>query len=103
MKAFSFQLQIQKSTRTAEELIHDLDPRAPIPAPLEGGNMKGPLYECVIDASKQETVMKFWKEGGEALVYTFLYEIEIDESTYRPDYYVHWNFGNPTTVSVEKY
>ena len=65
--------------------------------------MKGPLYECVIDAKLKERVSMYWKEGGEALIYTFLYEIEIDESTYTPDYYVQWNFGKPTTVSKDKY
>ena len=103
MKAFSFQVQIQKSKHSAEDLIHEIDPRAPIPEPMEGGNGKGPLYECVIDAKLKEKVLPYCAGSGDAIVYTSFYEIEIDESLYRPDYYVKWQFGKDTIVSVDKY
>ncbi len=98
MKVVSFQLQLRSSKADATQLIHKIDPRAPIPEPLEGGDGKGPLYQCILDKGKEEDLMMYWKEGRDALVYTFLYTIEIEEDLYRPDNYVRWQFGKDTTV-----
>lgn len=98
MLVYSFQLQLKNTTRTVTELIHELDPLAPIPEPLEGGDGKGPLYQCIFDARKDDLLMRHWKDGGEALIYTFFTKLEIDDKLYRPDYYVQWRFGAEPTV-----
>jgi hypothetical protein len=60
MKVCYFQLQIASeyysNPRDAETFLRDIDPACPLPQPLEGGNARGPLFQCILDDSKREAL-----------------------------------------------
>jgi hypothetical protein len=102
MYVYSFQLQLRTRHRSAAEILHEIDPQAPIPEALEGGDGHGPLYECILDVEKEEALVRFCSESGEGFVYTSLHKITLNDLLYQPEYYVQWRFGKDTTVSSSK-
>ena len=103
MDVFSFQLQINMNYQSsAKTFIHSIDSNAPIPQPLEGGNGNGPLYQCILDAKKKDILIQMCEQSQANKIYTSLHPIQIEKSKYRPDYFVHWQFGKDTTVESQK-
>jgi hypothetical protein len=92
MQFVEFQIQLKKQKPTARDILQSIDPSAPIPQSLEGGNGNGVLYQCILDASKVSLLDK-------NIMYTDIYSIDLDKDLYRPDYYVQWRFGKHPTVS----
>lgn len=108
MKVVEFQMQLKATNWTlpesisrssATEIIHLIDPQAPIPCPLEGGNANGPLYQCVLDKEKGEAFLSFCKENPSVVPYTAFYEFELHEDSYNPFSYVHWGYDRQPVVS----
>ena len=99
-KGVEFQIQLKTSTYTAKELIHQIDPAAPIPQLLEGGDMQGPLYQCILDIKKL-LLLKGLVEDGLLLLYTRPNPLDIDEAKYRPDLYVQWQMGEAPTITSQ--
>ena len=97
MKAMEFQIQMRRQTLSAKDLLHQIDSAAPIPQALEGGDGKGPLYQCILDVRKL-LLLKGLVEDGFCVLYTRPIPLEIDETTYRPDWYVQWQKGTSPTV-----
>lgn len=101
MKAVEFQIQMKTSRLSAKELLQQVDPAAPIPQALEGGDMQGPLYQCILDASKI-FLLKDRVEEGECILYTRPIQMYIEESKYRPDWYVQWRMGSSPEVTATR-
>ena len=94
-------LQVQLQTINEEELmsiLRSIDANAPIPQALEGGNMKGVLYLCIID----ETKLLSFISNPKIVCYTEPRPTIVENALYRPDYYVKWNFAVDPTVSHTK-
>ena len=98
MKVVRFQALLTGDYNRIKEHIQSIDNRAPIPQALEGGDMHGPLFQCILDADKLDNLNEYCLKNPNFSVYTRFYTFEIDETKYRPDYFVHWRFGdNPIT------
>ena len=97
MNVVEFQIQMKHSGVTAKEFLHEIDPAAPIPQAVEGGDGKGPLYQCVLDAQKLVPLKTLVEERG-----FFLYRrplvMKLEETHYRRDWYVQWTMGEPPRV-----
>jgi len=98
MKVVEFQLQLQDTKWTARDVLRQIDPRAPIPCPLEGG-YASPLYQCVLDKHKGEAFLAFCKANPTVILYTSFYEFNLDEESYDPHCYVHWGYEREPAVS----
>lgn len=101
MEVMRFQLQV--SSGNALQFMRKIDKSVPIPQPLEGGDGNGCLYECILDSTKINDLVLACKKQSTIRVYTSLTELQLPKELYRPDYYVHWNFGKEPTVSAEQY
>lgn len=99
MKVVEFQLQLQDAKWNAKEILRTIDPQAPIPCPLEGGNARGPLYQCVLDKEKGDAFLAFCKANPTVILYTSFYEFDLHEDSYSPHCYVHWGYDREPAVS----
>lgn len=108
-----FQLQVASEFHDQVDptkFLRDIDPRCPIVQALEGGNGKGPLYQCILDKTKRAEMLEKTKDnkmiyinGRKFEEYQLgIHDGEVHVDDYRPDYYVHWNFGDDPSLSPEK-
>jgi hypothetical protein len=97
MKAMEFQIQMRTTSLSAKDLLHQIDSSAPIPHALDIDG-KAPLYLCILDVRKL-LLLKGLVEDGFCSLYTRPIPLEIDETSYRPDWYVHWNIGGSPTIT----
>lgn len=93
-----FQLQVKSSKSTAKEIIQHIDPSAPIPQALEGGDMQGPLYQCILRLSKVDAFQNYCKDNTDIKIYTGFTSFDLEESLYRPEMYVQWEVGKLPTI-----
>ena len=92
------------------QFLRSIDPRCPIVHPLEGGNGKGPLFECILDKTKRAELLEKTKDntmiyinGRKFEEYQLgIHDGEVHADDYRPDYYVRWNFGYDPSLTPEK-
>lgn len=101
VRVVEFQLQLKSSKFTAKELLQKIDSSAPIPQPLEGGDGNGPLYQCIVWEKKMDRLQQYCEDNHLDIKISsggFAYFLE--ESLYRPDYYVQWQMGKSPTVSA---
>jgi hypothetical protein len=95
MKAMEVQIQLRTTSLSAKDLLHQIDPGAPIPQLLDG---KGPLYQCILDMRKL-LLLKGLVEDGFCSLVTRPTPLEIEETLYRPDWYVRSNLGGSPTIT----
>jgi hypothetical protein len=101
IRILDFQLQLKTSNYTAKELIHQVDPSAPIPQAVEGGDMNGPLYQCLLREEKQDALLTLCEAQSQHVkLYSKSVVFDLEKSLYRPDWYVHWQLGTPPTVKA---
>lgn len=107
MKVCFFQLQILSEFYSGPEdattFLRSIDPRVPKPQGLEGGNGRGPLYQCILDVSKKEKLLNAVENISQLLIVGSFGRGEVDSGLYRPDCYAHWNFGADPSLSTEPY
>lgn len=107
MKVCFFQLQIlsefYSGPADATNFLRSVDPRVPKPQALEGGNGRGPLYQCILDSSKKEKLLKAVENSSQYVIVGSFGRGEVDGGLYRPDCYAHWNFGADPSLSVSEY
>lgn len=103
MFVYNFQMQVRNTELSAQRIVQGIDARAPVPQALEGGNGKGPLYDCVLDVNKMDQLESFLKDTKAGVVYSALRRMELLEQYYRPDFYVNWQFGKDPIVSGEPF
>jgi hypothetical protein len=96
LKAMEVQIQLRTMSLSAKDLLHQIDSAAPIPRALDIDG-KGPLYLCVLDVRKL-LLLKGLVEDGFCSLVTKPIPLEIDETMYRPDWYVHWNLGGSPSI-----
>lgn len=102
IRVVEFQLQLKTSDFTAKELLHKLDPSAPIPQPLEGGDSKGPLYQCILAYEKMETFLHYCEENlTNFKLYAGPTSFHLEKRFYRHDGYVQWQMGSSPTVTLK--
>jgi hypothetical protein len=94
MRVVSFQIQMKNSAVSAKEFLQHIDPSAPIPYPLEGGDRNGPLYLCLLDVQKL-VALKICVEERGFLFYTQPIPMKLEEAHYRPD----WNVPEPLLLN----
>ena len=103
MKCVHFQLQVSGGDREkAKKILQRVDPRAPMPQPLEGGDGNGALWQCILDEEKVDRLVE--SLSGDVRLYTQFYKVknEVDASVYLPSNQVAWRFGKePTIEKVE--
>lgn len=80
-----------------------IDSQAPIPQALEGGDGNGPLYLCILRQDKVDALKSFCQQNPGFHIYGTLHPMLLEDSLYRPDAYVRWQFGKDPTVSLTKY
>lgn len=103
IRVVEFQLQLKTSDFTAKELLHKLDPSAPIPQPLEGGDMNGPLYQCILAYEKLETFLHYCEENlTKFKLYSGPTSFDLEERLYKANGYVQWQMGTHPTVTLKK-
>ena len=107
MKVCFFQLQIlsefYSGPADATNFLRSVDPNCPVPQALEGGNGRGPLYQCILDAEKKEKLLKAIERSSQLLIVGSFGRGEVDRGLYRPDCYAHWNFGADPSLSISPY
>jgi hypothetical protein len=103
MKVVEFQLQIHDTSITASDILQMIDPSAPFPDPLEGGDGKGPLYQCILREEKVKDFLEYCEKDTTIRIYTSLHPFELADDLYQGKFYVHWQFGKDPTVSKSKY
>lgn len=99
MKCVHFQLQISSGgADKARQFLHRVDPRAPVPQPLEGGDGNGGLWHCILDSTKVDSLVESLNDS--VRLYTQLNKIkeDIDSSFYLPTNQVVWQFGKDPTI-----
>lgn len=98
MKCVHFQLQ-SSNPQKVKELLQKVDPRAPLPEALEGGDGKGGLWECILDANKVDMLVESLQENI-VYLYTEIYSIkkEVDPALYLPSNRVSWQFGGDPII-----
>lgn len=102
MKCVHFQLQSSSGGYKVKEFLQRVDPRAPMPQPLEGGDGNGGLWECILDAKKVDALIESLTDT--VRLYTRLYPLssEVDTDMYLPSNQVVWRFGkDPVIEKVE--
>ncbi len=100
-KAVYLQLQL-KGKLSAEECMWKIDPSAPVPCPLEGGDMKGPLYLCILDAKRVSCLNDtMWHQMF--IVYREPVEFWMKDMYYKPTVHVRWQMNKIPGVSVSRY
>lgn len=103
LRVVEFQLQLMTSKYTAKDLLQEIDPSAPIPQPLEGGDMNGPLVQCILRLDKLDTLQRYCEDNHRDIkIYTGCTSFHLEESLYRPDGYVSWQMGADPTVTLKK-
>ena len=98
MKVIEFQLQSLDSIHPREHLLK-LDANAPIPQLLEGGNFKGPLYQCILNAQYTDALKSYISSNISLILYTTPFEYELDALLYKSTAFVQWQVGKSPTVS----
>jgi len=100
MRVAELQIQLKTSEKTAEELIHEIDPQAPLPSPLEGGNGQGPLYLCILNEDLLKFLEKFKKQHSESfLVYSGPYMFDMEAKHYSPEWMCQWSMDGFATLT----
>ena len=80
-------------------MMREIDPSAPIPAPLEGGS----LHLCVIDSGKIDRLRDYAASNFRTMVlYSRPSEFELEDSLYRPDGQVAIQNGQDPTVILPR-
>lgn len=107
MKVCFFQLQVlsefYSGPADATNFLRGIDPNCPVPQVLEGGNGRGPLYQCVFNVDKKEKLLKAVERSSQYVIVGSFGKGEIDGAFYRPDYYALWNFGADPSLSISPY
>jgi hypothetical protein len=100
MKVLYFQAQTTQPEKMLDAL-RKIDPNCPIPQALEGGDGNGGLWQCILDIGKNKALLSYATHiNPRFTVYdTFIHTTEIEDTLYRPDYFVQWRFGDAPTVS----
>lgn len=103
LRVVELQIQVKTSGFSVKDLLHKIDPSAPIPQPLEGGNMEGPLYQCVLRLEKMDRLQRYCEENFKDIkIYSGCLSFDLEESLYRPDFYVQWQMGSVPTVTLKQ-
>jgi hypothetical protein len=102
MRVLQFTIQVKFVLAFADQIIKEIHPSAPIPDALEGGDGNGPLYLCILDATKLDRLREYAAENFRIMrLYILPTEFELEDSLYKPNRQVKWQPGdNPTVVSV---
>lgn len=102
IRVVEFQIQLKTSGFSVKDLLHKIDPSAPIPQPLEGGNMEGPLYQCILRLEKMDRLQRYCEDNHKDIkIYSGCLSFDLEESLYRPDGYVQWEMGKSPTVTLK--
>lgn len=99
MKVVEFQIQVRQSGIQLSEILKTIDAKAPIPQALEGGDGNGPLYQCILCEDKKQAMEAFCEKNSSIAIYGSFHPFEMEESLYRPDRYVQWQWGSHPTVT----
>ena len=99
MKVVEFQLQTLDTIHPREHLSK-IDLNAPIPQLLEGGNFKGPLYQCILDAQYLDILKNYCASNTSITLYTEPCEYELEDTLYKSNTFVQWQFGKPPTTET---
>lgn len=95
----SFHLQLKTTTYTARQVLHHVDPLAPIPQVLEGGDGNGPLYLCVLREKKVDALQAFCESNQKDLTISSEYRVFLlAKELYTSDSSVEWKMGTSPTV-----
>lgn len=103
MKVVEFQLQIQDSSITANDIVHLIDHDAPFTQPLEGGDGNGPLYQCILREEKVKEFQEYCEKDTSVVIYTPMRSFDLADELYQGNAYVKWQFGADPTVSKTKF
>jgi len=101
LRVVEFQLQLKTSRSTAKEILQTIDSSAPIPQALEGGDLQGPLYQCLVREEKIHSLQAYCESTNLCTMYTDPHIISLSRALYRSDYFVSWNLGGSPTVSSQ--
>jgi hypothetical protein len=103
MKVVEFQLQIQSWPKYTTDVLWTVDKQAPSPQPLEGGDGKGVLVLCIMDAEKVDALHDFCKEHSDIRIYSDFRTYDLDDSLYRPENSVFWQVGRKAVVKARSF
>jgi hypothetical protein len=100
MRVAEIQIQLKRGGKTAEEMIHAIDSSAPVPSPLEGGNMEGPLYLCILKEDILRFLKYFKKENeDDFIVYSGPHFFDLKDECYSPAWTCQWSMDGYATVT----
>lgn len=95
MKAVEVHLELRTTSRSAKDLLHQIDSAAPVPQALDG---KGPVVYCILDVRTLLFLYGLVEDGFCSLLIPPI-PLEIEEATYRPDWYVHRTIEGSLTIT----
>ena len=100
MRVAEIQIQLKTNQKTAKELTHAIDPSAPVPSPLEGGNMEGPLYLCILKEDVFKFLQKFKDQNKENFILSSgPHYFETDAKHYSPEWTCQWSIDGYATFT----
>ncbi len=100
MRVAELQIQLKAFDKRAEELIHAIDPSAPLPSPLEGGNGQGPVYLCILQEDHLKMYKQFCEKHSESfIIYSGPFFFDMDAEKYSPEWMCHWSMDGFATLT----
>jgi hypothetical protein len=100
MRVAELQIQLKRSDKSAAEIVREIDPSAPMPSPLEGGDMRGPLYLCILKEETFRFLQKFKEQHAENfIVYAGPYFFDMDAGKYSPEWTCQWSMDGYATLT----
>jgi hypothetical protein len=93
-----FQVQTKESPESLFERLQSVDTCVPVPEPLEGGDGKGPLYQCIFQKEKFKNLIELYPS---LTIYTQPHEFTMNRLMYTSSHKVSWQMGgHPTTEPI---
>jgi hypothetical protein len=84
MKVVEFKLLIQSWPKITTDVLQTVDDQAPSPQALEGGDGKGIIVLCILNAEKVDALHAFCKDHPDIVLSSGFRESELEDSLYRP-------------------
>ncbi len=100
MRVAELQIQLNQQERTAAEIIRAIDPSAPLPSPLEGGNGQGPVYLCILKEEHLKMYTQFCQKHATSFkVYAGPFFFDMDAERYSAEWTCQWSMDGFATLT----
>ncbi len=100
MRVAELQIQLKTNEKTAAEIIHSIDPSAPYPQALEGGDGNGALYLCILKEDHFRMMKQFQEAHAQLFkIYSGPHFFDMDSTKYSPEWTCQWSMDGYATLT----